>query len=66
MEKVLLQVQEELEISDANIIAEPMLLAAVGEGFFNFLLETEGKRTFLQDIIRSRDLTEDVLAFNTQ
>lgn len=66
MEKILLQVQEELEISDASIIAEPMLLAAVGEGFFNSLLETEGKRTFLQDIIRSRDLTEDVLAFNTQ
>lgn len=66
MEKVLLRVQENLEIPDARIIDEPMLLAVVGEGFFNSLLETEGKRTFLQDIIRSRDLTEDVLAFNTQ
>lgn len=66
MEKLLARVQEELGISDADIIENPMLLASVGTAFFESLLATEGKRQFLQDIIRSRDLTEDVLAFDTQ
>ncbi len=39
-------------------------LYRLGQVYFTFLLQEDGYRLFLYDVIRSRDLTEDVLAFN--
>ncbi len=39
-------------------------LFRIGQVFFAFLLQKEGYRTFLFDVIKSRDLTVDVLAFD--
>lgn len=67
MEGMLAHIQAELSITDGNIAKNPRSsLVRVGTRFLEGLLQDKGKATFLRDIIRSRDLTEDVLAFNTK
>lgn len=64
MERVLTAAQEALGLSDETLRGDLAAMHAVGSCYFAFFLQDEGHRVFLLDIIRSRDLTESVLAFN--
>lgn len=65
MERVLQASQKALGFSDGSLRGDFGRIYQVGVCYFAYLLrEQNGYRTFLLDIVRSRDLTEDVLAFN--
>lgn len=64
MEGVLARSRTELGLDGASLVGDYDAILAIGVRFFQKLLATEGTRAFLLDIIRSRDLTEEVLAFN--
>ena len=64
MQDALVQSQTALECSDSDMQHDLSSLYAVGCVFFTYFLQSSGGRRFLFDIIQSRDLTEEVLAFN--
>jgi AcrR family transcriptional regulator len=67
MERVLQAAQQALGLTSASLQGDFGRIYQVGVCYFAYLLhEPDGYRTFLLDIVRSRDLTEDVLAFNVQ
>lgn len=66
MEHLLARAQTSINLSDSEVQGNVDAIYQVGTVFFETLLANSGTRTFLLDIIRSRDLTESVLAFNTQ
>lgn len=64
MECVLEQAQQALGLSPEAIRNNYRAIYEVGCCFFAFLLQKEGYRSFLLDVIASRERTENVLAFN--
>lgn len=64
MEDMLSQCVADLGFADEDLVDDYDRMTAVGTRFISTLLETEGTRRFLKDIIASRDLTEVVLTFN--
>lgn len=63
MERLLSECQEALGYDDESLIGNYRRVFEVGCCYFEFLLQ-HGYRQFLLDIIASRELTEDILAFN--
>ena len=63
MERLLSECQEALGYDDESLVGNYRRVFEVGCCYFEFLLQ-HGYRQFLLDIIASRELTEDVLAFN--
>ncbi|NMM97799.1 TetR/AcrR family transcriptional regulator [Bifidobacterium olomucense] len=49
-----------------NPSADAAKLVSIGTHFFSILIEDKGWRQFLLDILKSRELTEQVLAFNAR
>ncbi len=66
MEHILGQVQATLGYHDDNLGENITAVHEVGSCFFTYLLQDEGRRTFLVDILRNRDLTEATLTFDAQ
>ena len=64
MERVLEQAQRALGFSQERIHNDYHAIYQVGCCFFEFLLQEDGYRAFLLDVISSRERTESVLAFN--
>ncbi len=65
MERLLSESEDVLHIDRTGNIAQDFAsLYRIGQTFFAFLLQKKGYRQFLYDVIKSRDLTEDVLAFD--
>lgn len=64
MEYVLEEAQTALDFTDDDLRADYGAVYQVGVCYFTYLLRPAGYRVFLQDVIRSRDLTESILAFN--
>ncbi|MGI6590113.1 MAG: TetR/AcrR family transcriptional regulator [Eggerthellaceae bacterium] len=66
MERVLAEAQAALGYSNEDLRDDFGAIYRVGVCYFEYLLREGGYRTFLQDVIRNRDLTERILAFNIQ
>lgn len=66
MEDVLARCVDDLGFRPDDLFDNYARIAAVGTRFFETLLEKEGTRQFLKDVIVDRDLTETVLAFNLE
>lgn len=64
MESILRASHRALGKSEADLRGDFAAIYETGTCYFAFLLQSEGYRTFLLDIIRGRDLTESILAFN--
>ncbi len=64
MKRLLASVQENLGYTDDDLEGNITAIYQVGVGFFTSLVQDEGYRTFLQDILRGRDLTETILVFD--
>ncbi len=64
MESRLTAAQESLGLSAADLMDNFEAIGRVGACYFEQLLAEPGLRQFLLDILRNRDLTETVLAFN--
>lgn len=64
MEAILDQARISLGYSEQDLEGNLSAIYRIGCCFFAFLLQSDGRRRFLLDIIRSRDLTESILAFD--
>ena len=64
MERILDESRTALGFSSEDLRNDFSNIYAVGTCFFEFLLQDEGYRQFLSDIIRNRDMTENILSFN--
>lgn len=64
MEQVLVEAQSSLGISEEKLHGDFRAIYEVGCCFFAFLLQENGYRTFLHDVIKSRERTQNVLSFN--
>lgn len=66
MERVLEESQRALAITPNQLQGNFALMRATGACYFEFLLQEGGYSEFLLDVLRSRDLTENILTFNTR
>lgn len=66
MESLLEECMDELGLGEADLVGDFANTKAVGARYFSKLLASEGSRRFLQDVLASRDMTEDILAFNLE
>ena len=64
MQTVLDGCMRELGYADRDLTDDVEKVCRLGTRFFKTLLAGTGTRTFLRDVLASRDLTEGVLAFN--
>lgn len=64
MESLLKKSMLELEFSDEDLRGDFKKVKAVGVRYFETLMASSGSRQFLQDVLSSRDMTDDILAFN--
>ncbi len=64
MESLLRKSMRELGFSEADLHGDFKKIKAVGVLYFETLMASSGSRQFLQDVLASRDMTEDILAFN--
>jgi len=64
MERLLEESRIALGISEEELKGNLTHIFVIGVCFFEFLLQEKGYRAFLADVIRNRDLTEEVLSFN--
>lgn len=64
MEDVLARSRDSLGLSDVGLAGDFAAITEVGCRFFEWLLGKGGYARFLADVIRDRDLTGEVLAFN--
>ncbi len=65
MDRLLAETENVLHIEPSGGTSQDFAnLFRIGQSFFAFLLQRQGYRRFLYDVIKSRDLTEDVLAFD--
>ena len=64
MESLLKKSMLELGFSDEDLHGDFKKVKAVGVRYFETLMASSGSRQFLQDVLSSRDMTDDILAFN--
>lgn len=64
MERLLEEAQAALGLTDEEVDGNFANVFAIGTCYFVFLLQKDGYRKFLADVIRDRDLTDEILLFN--
>ena len=64
MESLLDSCMKELGLSKEKLVSNFASITQVGVLYFQKLVAKEGSRSFLKDVLRDRDLTESILAFN--
>lgn len=64
MSNVLEKCIAELGLSESDLLGDFEAVKAVGVRYFQKLVAEEGSRRFLRDVLESRDMTGDILAFN--
>ncbi len=66
MDHLLEEVQHVLGYADEQLNESPVAVLEVGSCFFTYLIENEGRRTFLRDILRNRDFSGAILNFDAE
>ncbi|MDO4399416.1 MAG: TetR/AcrR family transcriptional regulator [Coriobacteriia bacterium] len=64
MERLLEESRQALGIEEEELRGNLGAIYTIGVCYFEFLLQENAYRTFLADVTRNRDLTEEVLSFN--
>ena len=64
MESLLKKSMRDLGFCEADLRGDFKKIKAVGVRYFETLMASSGSRRFLQDVLASRDMTGEILAFN--